>query len=389
MSRELRQLLADYAAKQTEATNLMAKTGVSADELTAKLAEVKAIQAKIEVQKSLDEGKEFAADGSELTGQAAKAQTAKKEDEKSTYAKAFMNALRKKATSEDMKILNALTPAVGEDGSLLVPSDIQTAINQFKRELPMLESFVNVIPVGTANGSRVFERIATMAGLTNITDLTADIADMGSPQFDTVTYAIKDYAGMMPIPNDLLDDSDQNISAYLTQWIARKSVVTRNRLILAVLAALTPVTFGDYKAIKKALNVTLDPMLASGAMIFTNQDGFQYLDTLEDGTGKPILQTDVTKPTQKLFAGKPVQVISNSVLTTTGTTTKLAPMFVGNMREFVTLFERQGHQVASTNVGGTAFQTNRTLLRVIEREDVKSIDTGAMIYGKIDVTSVV
>jgi len=388
MSRELRQLLADFSAKQTEATNLMAKKDASADELNAMRAEVKAIQAKIEVQKSLDEGKEFAADGSELTGQAAKAQTAKKEDEKSTYAKAFMNAIRKKATIEDMKILNALTPSADEDGGLLVPADIQTAINQYKRDLPMLESFVNVVPVGTSSGSRVYEKIAAMTALTNITDDTADLADMGNPKFETVTYSIKDYAGYMPIPNDLLNDSDQNISAYLTKWIARKSVVTRNALILAILTALTPVTFADHNAIKKALNVTLDPMLNAGAMIFTNQDGFQYLDTLTDGSGKPILQVDVTKPTQKLFAGKPVQVISNAVLATSGTTTKLAPMFVGNMSEFITLFERQGHQVASTNVGGTAFQKNRTEVRVIEREDIKAVDTGAMIYGKINVTSV-
>jgi HK97 family phage major capsid protein len=160
-------------------------------------------------------------------------------------------------------------------------------------------------------------------------------------------------------------------------------------LILAILNAITPTTFADYKAIKKALNVTLDPMLAAGAIIVTNQDGFQYLDTLEDGTGKPVLQVDVTQPTQKLFAGKPVKVISNTVLTTSGTTTKLAPMFVGNLSEAITMFERQGYQIASTNIGGTAFRKDRTELRVIELEDVVSVDSSAAVFGKIDVTSVV
>lgn len=117
--------------------------------------------------------------------------------------------------------------------------------------MPQLESLINIIPVNRASGSRVFEKIATMTPLANITDDTADIEDMGSPQFENIQYAIKDYAGWMPVPNDLLDDSDQNIINYLTGWIARKSVVTRNSLILTLLATLTKTTFADWKAIKR------------------------------------------------------------------------------------------------------------------------------------------
>ena len=55
----------------------------------------------------------------------------------------------------------------------------------------------------------------------------------------------------MPVPNDLLKDSDQNIMAYLTKWIGKKSVVTRNTLILAIMDAIDATAFADYKAIKK------------------------------------------------------------------------------------------------------------------------------------------
>ncbi|OGO93092.1 MAG: hypothetical protein A2Y17_06010 [Clostridiales bacterium GWF2_38_85] len=255
-------------------------------------------------------------------------------------------------------------------GYIIVPSDVQTKINQYKRTLPMLETLINLIPVSNASGSRVYEKIATMTALTNVTDLTADLSDMGSPQFEKISYEIKDYAGIMPIPNDLLNDTDVNLMEYLAQWIARKSVVTRNTLILAILTALTPATFADWKAIKKAINITLDPAFAVDAKIVTNQDGYQYLDTLVDGQGRPLLQADATKPGGNILFGKPV-VVPNSVLATTGTTTKLAPMFVGNLKEAVAMFERQGHQIASTNIGGTAFQKNQTHVRVIERENVK------------------
>jgi HK97 family phage major capsid protein len=387
MSKELRELLAKLGNLEAQAQTILAKEGATANEIRAKTDEIKTVKAKIEYQKTVDEGKEFDPNGVEITGTVAKQQKEDKAEAAARYKKAFLAAFRRKATSEDRKVLAALSPWTDSDGGLLVPSDTQTAINIYKRELSELEPLINVLPVNNSSGTRVFETVATMTAFTNITDLTDDIEDMGSPAFENISYSIKDYAGYMPIPNDLLDDSDQNILDYLANWIARKSVVTRNTLILGILKELTCTTFTDYTDIKKALNVTLDPMLAPGAMVVTNQDGFQYLDTLEDAYGRPILQVDVTKPTQKLFAGKPVKIMSNSVLSTSGTDTLLAPIFVGNLKEAITMFERRGHQIASTNVGGTAFRKNRTEIRVIEREDVVQIDSDAVVYGNIDVTS--
>ena len=387
MTREERELRLQITQLKTEARTLVSENKL--EEAKAKKTEIDSLTEKADLLASLeDEGTH----GTPLpTGEHNDA-----EELKANYSNAFFKLFRnKKIGAEDHdaiaaydKIYNALSESSDGAGGLLVPQDIQTSINIFKRDLPDLSRLVDIIPVTTLSGSRVFEAVANMTAFANITDDTADIAEMTAPTFDKVSYAIKDYAGWIPIPNDLLQDSDQNISSYLANWIAKKSVVTRNTLILAILRALTPVTFADYKAIKKALNITLDPMIANSASVVTNQDGFQYLDTLEDGTGKPVLQVDVTQPTQKLFAGKPIKVLSNSVLATEGTTTKLAPVFVGDPKELVKFFERQGHQLATTNVGGTAFRKNRTEMRVIEREDVKAFDTAAMVYGKINVTSV-
>ena len=373
---------------------IMQKDDRTVDEIKAATNELKDINAQIEAQKLLDEGKEFDENGVELFGTEAKEQKKAKADKKAIYNKAFLNAIRQRGnlsrlSMEDVKVLDAMTESNGADGGLLVPQDIQTAINEYKRTLPQLEPLVNNIPVTTLSGSRVFEKIATMTPLENITDDTADITDMGSPQFENITYAIKDYAGWMPVPNDLLNDSDQNIINYLTQWIGRKSVVTRNSLILTLLGTLTKVTFADWKTIKKAINITLDPMLSAGANIVTNQDGFQYLDTLVDGQQRPLLQPDVQNPGGNKLFGKQIIVVPNSTLATTGTDTKLAPLIVGNLIELITMFERQGHQIASTNIGGTAFRKNRTEIRVIEREDIKLVDSAAAVYGQIDVTSVV
>lgn len=384
MSRELRNLLADLEAKSEAAKTLINKEDATADEIKAAQKEIEIVKAKIEAQKIVDEGRKFDDNGMEVI------EVVPAPKKPSNYTKAFINTLCRRATAEDREVIqNAMTSTEDADGGLLVPEDIQTAINFYKRDLSDLKALVNVVPVGTDAGSRVFEKIATMTPLANITDDTADIGEETSPQFEAVTYAIKKYAGWLPVPNDLLKDSDQNIIAYLANWIARKSVVTGNSLIIAQLDTKSKVAFADDKAIKKALNVTLDPALKAGAVILTNQDGFQYLDTLTDGNGRPLLNPDIANPTQFLFAGKPVVVVSNAVLATTGTSTKKAPCIVGNFKEFITIFERQGYKIDSTDVGGTAFRKDRTEFRFIEREDVKIVDKDAVVYGEIDVTSVV
>jgi HK97 family phage major capsid protein len=380
MTREEREIRTQVAALKNEARHLVGEDKLTEAKAKAKEAEQLAEKADLLAQLEADDLNNV---------KEPKGEKKDKDELKATYNKAFFKAFRRqRLTPDEIDAVNALTSSEDADGGLLVPEDVLTAINFYKRTLSQLEPLINKVSVATDAGSRVFEKIAVMAPLANITDDTADIAEMTSPQFEALTYAIKKYAGWLPVPNDLLKDSDQNIMAYLAQWIARKSVVTRNALILAVLKAGSATALADYKAIKKALNVTLDPMIAANAVIVTNQDGFQYLDSLEDGTGKPILQVDVTAPAKKLFAGKRVEVVANSVLTTSGTSTKKAPMFIGDLNEAVVMFERQGYQVDSTNVGGTAFRKDRTEIRVIEREDIKARDTDAFVYGEIDVTSV-
>lgn len=389
MTREERELRNQASTLKTEARELVAQNDMK--KAKEKAEEAKNLIEKADLLAELEEKEPLP--GEPLS----KGEKTDLLERKQQYQNAFMKNFRgTKLNDEERKLLNegeeppvsGLHSEPDENGGLLLPKDVQTAINQYKRSLSQLEPFITVTPVTTLSGTRVYEKIATMTPLEELTADDQDIPETDNPMFESISYKIRDFGGWLPVPNNLRNDSDQNILAFLQKWFARKSVVTRNKYILEILTALSPTTFANYKAIKKALNVTLDPMLASSAIIVTNQDGFQYLDTLEDNTGKPLLQVDVTQPTQKLFAGKPVKVVGNNVLATTGTTTKLAPIFVGSLEDAATMFERQGYQIATTEVGGTAWRKNRTEIRMIEREDFKPVDKDAVIYGQIDVTSV-
>ena len=155
----------------------------------------------------------------------------------------------------------------------------------------------------------------------------------------------------MPVSNDLLNDTDQNLIAYLSRWLAKKDVITENNLLLALLKALdagaTAVApTGALKSIKTIVNTLLDPMIASGASFLTNQTGFNFLDTLEDAQGRPLLQPNPVQPSQYMIGGRAVHVVSDAVLPNADTPT--TPLYVGDFASFGTLFRRQTMQLDST-----------------------------------------
>jgi HK97 family phage major capsid protein len=314
-----------------------------------------------------------------------------KEQPKAQYVDVFLKAVRgKKLDETEMAILDefkaAVTGGTDEDGGLIIPEDISTRINEMKRQFNSLEEYITVEPVSTRSGSRVLERNAEMVPFENITNELDPINEFGGPKFDPMSYQVSDYAGILPVSNTLLSDTDQNLSIYLAKWIGKKSVVTRNTLILNVLGSLAKKTFNNLDDIKDTLNVELDPAISNNAIALTNQDGFNYLDKLKDSDGDYVLQPNPSNPTQKLLFGKPVVVVSNRHLKTE---TNLAPVIVGDLKEAVVMFDRQKYSIKTTDVGGDAFKRNSTDMRVIEREDVKLWDAEAVVYGQVDITPAV
>ncbi|MEK5246116.1 phage major capsid protein [Bacillus sp. FSL R9-9530] len=313
-------------------------------------------------------------------------------NEDPSYKEVFMKAIRGQNLSrEEASVMDeykaALSENAGKDGGYIVPEDITTTINQLKQTVDNLEQYVNVQPVSTNKGSRTLEKRAASTPFAPLSEYGKPNAmqEIASPEFERLSYAIEDYAGFLPVPNDLLDDTDQALEEYLRQWIAKKSIATRNYLILQELNKLTKVDFKDYKGIKTALNVTLDPAFADGANIFTNQDGFNYLDQLEDKDGRPLLQPDPTNPTRKLLSGKPVIPLSNKTIATDKD--GKAPFIVGNLKEAIILWDRKQLSIDMTTEGGNAWRTNTSEFRAIEREDVTPWDTEAVVYGQITVVA--
>lgn len=382
---ELRQNAADLKA----AAESLMNDGKQA-EAKAKLDEAKAAKKDLDNFLALQEDFQGLGDAPEPKGNGVQITGEPKNEPKAEYKQVFFKALRGQTLNgEEVSTLNgfkaSLSEHTGEDGGYIVPEDITTTINELKNTVDNLEQYVTVESVKTNKGARTLERRADSTPFAPLSEYgdPNDMKEINSPKFDRLPYEIEDYAGFLPVPNDLLSDTDQALESYLRKWLAKKSKATRNSLILAVLNSLPKKTFDDYKGIKTAINVDLDPAFAQVALIFTNQDGFNYLDHLEDENGKPLLQEDPQDATRKLLSGRRIVPLSNKTIATKD---GLAPFIVGDLKEAIVLWDREQMSVDMTKEGGNAWRTNTTEFRAIEREDVTKWDDEAVIFGQINIS---
>jgi len=284
------------------------------------------------------------------------------------------------------------TPA---EGGYTVPEDIQTQINKLKEDEFDLSAFVDTENVSTNTGRRTYQTRAQVTGFKEVGEGAA-IKKADEPNFSVVEYKIKKYAGFLPVTNELLADSDANITATISEWLARQDVATRNAKILAVIDALDKTELSDVDGIKKAVNVTLGAKFAGSVAIYTNDDGLNYLDTLKDAQKRYLLTPDAQNPMQMVLAvgahKVPVVVIPNSIMPSDTTTTEgktIIPFKIGDLFEAVKLFDRQqltiGVSSEAAVTGFNAFEQDMTLFRGIVRLDVEAKDKAAVVNGTITV----
>lgn len=382
--RELRQLMAE---KQTHIQNLLADNRI--DEAESATEELKAIRREFDIVQTMNDVVPAAAPFGGVPQQ----EEAKDVDTTHVFAQLLRNRHDSLSDTElsfakSMAVRNAanMNEGAGEAGGFIVPTDEQTKINELKRALNPLSALVRVENVNTMSGTRVLEKASDMTPFASVAELAA-ISEIDGPKFTQVKYAIKKFAGILPISEELLADSDQNLLAYVNGWLAKKSVATENAQILAVLKTLTKAPLTNLDGIKEILNVTLDPTISLMSSVLINQDGFNFLDKQKDTDGRYLLQPNPLDSTQKLLFGKPVTVVSNKVLPTDATvaSTKKAPVIIGSFTDAVALFDRQATTLTGTSVGGDAWKRDSYDVKAVTRIDVQKFDDKAVVFGELTI----
>lgn len=394
MTKELRAMLAQLDTMKQEVRTLLAqdKTQEAKDKMDA----VRSLQSKVDLQRELEDTEARGLGGRELNDDGNVPEKEMRELE-AEYTGIVLRALRRRGISSEQRsvireyekraVMNEgeTNPAIADgDVGIVIPQDIQTQINTIMREWGDLGQYVTIENVNTLSGSRVLESDADMTPFATV-DEYGTIAATDNPKFTPISYKVKKRAGYLPLTNELLADNDANLLAYVTNWIGRKAAYTRSYHILQFLAAMTSTVITDWKAINTALNVALDPALSRSAILLTNQDGFNWLDNQVDGNGKPILNDDITQPGRKLFKGRPIEVVSNRLLPTDAVN-DYAPLYIGNLKQLLVVFNRRFFELASTKEGGDAWRRDTTELRTIIRDDYVGWDADAAVFREIDLS---
>lgn len=261
------------------------------------------------------------------------------------------------------------------NGGLTIPKDIQTTIHTLVRQYDSLQQYVNVEAVTTLSGSRVYEKWTDVTPLKPL-ETSSAIGDNDDPQLTTVKYLIKRYAGITTITNSLLKDTAENIIAWLSSWIAKKVVVTRNTEIIKAIDKLpTKPTLAKWDDIID-LEAKVDPAIKPTSMFLTNTSGFTALKKVKNAMGDYLMERDVKSPTGYSIDGFPVKEVADRWLPNKSSA---HPLYFGDLKQAVTLFDRENMSLLATNIGAGAFEYDLTKIRVIDGFDVATVDNEAFV----------
>lgn len=403
MNKEMQKLLKQINDKKNEVKSLVNEGKL--DKAREAKSELKELQEKFDLLFDLEDEEHEDIENKVNTGKA-KVVGGEKTDKKK-LVKAFVNIvkagfLRREPNEEDVNTYKAALTSddtADEDGKsgagVTIPEDIRTDIIELRRSADNLEQYVNVEGVTTKSGTRNIEVDAESTPFDNVEE-AADFPEMDEPHFEQVEYKVKKKGGILKMTAELLEDTAANIMAYINKWIAKKTKATRNAMILKVLNEMTAgkeVVVENIDSLKDIFNVELDPAIAATSIVITNQNGFNYLDKLKDENGNYILQKDPTQATKGklLFGEYPIIKMSKKTLksiaikgddgeTVTG---YKHPIFCGDLKEAITLFDRNVLTIDLNDKGAGLWENDMTGIKVRDRFDVQPVDKGAVIKGEV------
>ena len=349
------------------------------EEAKAKMQELREFKDAIKLQEELE------ADEEARLKEGAKNKV--KDNEISKNANIIRAALKKVTGQPLTEAENALllpttsTPSGTNGEAYILPEDVRTTIQRKAREYRSLREVVGYMPVSALTGSFPVEGFETLTGLIDFADGT-DGEDDEEIKFSSVKFSLKEKAAFIKLSNTLINLSDENLIAYISETFAKKAVVTENAMAAAVLKSnKTKKALADWKELKSSMNTDLDPAAFANTVIVTNQDGYNVLDSSLDNTGRPILQPNPTNPTEKLFNGYKIMVYSNSILPTEA---NKAPIFYGDIASGVKFVDLSG-AIAFATSSEAGFMSNTTIARLIEFVDVVQCDKSdkCYVYGEL------
>ena len=255
---------------------------------------------------------------------------------------------------------------VNNRGGVLVPVETADFVARMATGVYRLRTRTDEYFARTKSGKIPLVDNPTSGLVAQFDEYPAGGISKGQITFGSADFNVRDYGLIVPVSNDLLADAEADVYGVIMEQFIRAQVITENSLILAAIDGngdATEVT--GWQDILKELNGT-DPVGAVDKVIVTNTDGYNYLDTLTDDQGRPILTQALVDNPRRIFRGYEVIQLPNASL---ATVEGAIPFYVGSLRDAVYLVERQGLTFSYNPYSDSAYSKNATDIRVTCRLD--------------------
>ena len=384
MNKRMRELQQEINDKTAQAKAFLSGDGKDVDKASALLDDADRLEKEFEAEKKLFEREQREAEekSQKQLGEKQEVGTVEK------FAGTIRGMVRKDGT------VTPMTEGVNANGGYTVPQDIQTEIEHFKEAEFSFEKYISKENVTTNSGRRTFQAKATCTGFTEVSE-AGTISAIASPTYTPISYTITDKAGFIPLTKDLINDSSANLKAEIVKWFGRQRTATINNKVLYKLTnGVTATAITDLKGLKKLINVTLGS--AYDCKIFTNDDGLNWLDSLEDTQHRPLLTPVPSEPgkMQLCIGGKIREVVAvpNSVWASTAgsNSSTVIPFIVGELTEAIKMFDRQALEISVSDTaavtGFNAFEQNGVIMKGVLRNDFVKQDADAYKYATVTVS---
>ncbi|MDK9869950.1 phage major capsid protein [Staphylococcus equorum] len=197
--------------------------------------------------------------------------------------------------------------------------------------------------------------------------------ELAAPEFEEIDWKINTYRGAIPVSEEAIMDSADNLLQLISNNIQEQKINTLNEKIGTVLISFAPKTVTGVNDLKALINVDLDP--AYERQIICSQSFYQQLDTLVDGNGRYLLQDSIINTAGNKVLGMNVTVVRDDLLGAQGE----ANAFIGDVKRGVFFADRSDVSLSwnQHNIYG------RYLMGAF-RFDVQQADANAGFFVKAD-----
>jgi len=379
MNKRLRNLFAEMEKKQGEVRSYLDKG--ETEKAKEAMTEVRSLKDKIEIEKELEEDEEEDPEGEEEGEGSKEKRNLKKVNGKekvevrNVVAKAIVGL---KMSEAEERSLNSM---VDEDGKVLTNKDISKEILELQETKFDIRHYLDMEDTALSEGDRPYEKEKPKREGFASFEQDEEIQEMHDPKFDKADYAVIDFGGFLPITKKLKKDSAVNIFNYVKQWAKRLVRNTYNYQVfngtgtkeikgLMNISEIKRIEFSgtavQLATFKTVINKDLEDYDTEEIKIYTNPEGYNFLDTWEDKQGRFYVKKNDKLKSRKEFLDSelvkvPSKFLSNVKIGEEESVVEYVPFLIGDLKSAFTVKNSdKGMRFESTDIGGSAWRKDNT-----------------------------